>query len=118
MRAKLEEGLGRVADAVNDAPKEFKIVAYYDEEQTHRHVAVTRGDHAVAGQGMRRDACRIRLDQADEKVANVDGADWIRNQIQRQSLPVDAIGLDFHHLADNVHKARRAVFGEEAAGQT
>lgn len=109
--------LPRAKAGADQKYKEFKIVAYYDEEQTHRHVAVTRGDHAIAGQWMRRDAGRIRLDQADEKVANVDGADWIRNQIQRQSLPVDAIGLDFYHLADNVHKARRAVFGEEAAGQ-
>src|SRR5262249_60915286 len=65
--------------------KEFKIVAYYSEDQAHRHVAVTRGDCAVAGRLMRRDAGRIRLDQADEKVALVDGADWIRNQIRRQS---------------------------------
>lgn len=105
--------LPRAKAGADQKYKEFKIVAYYDEAQEHRHVAVTRGDHAVAGQWMRRDASRIRLDQADEKVANVDGADWIRNQIRRQSLPLDAIGLDFYHLADNVHKARRAAFGEE-----
>jgi hypothetical protein len=93
--------------------KEFKIVAYYSEDQEHRHVTVTRGDCEVAGRLMRRDAAHIRLDGADEKVANVDGADWIRNQIRRQSLPLDAVGLDFYHLADNAHKARRAAFGEE-----
>src|SRR5262249_5951253 len=94
--------------------KEFKIVAYYSEDQEHRHVAVTRGDHVVAGQLMRRDAGRIALDWAQEKVANIDGADWIRNQIRRQSLPLDAVGLDFYHLADNVHQARRAGFGGES----
>jgi hypothetical protein len=46
-------------------------------------------------------------------VAVVDGADWIKNQIQRQSLPLDDVGLDFYHLADYVHKTRRAVYGEE-----
>jgi hypothetical protein len=99
-----------------DGPyKEFKIVTYYDQEQEHRHVVATRGDHRVAGKIMRRDAGRIRLDQADDKVALVDGAPWIVNQIAGQSLPIDDVGLDFYHLADNVHKTRRLVFGEDAA---
>jgi hypothetical protein len=93
--------------------KEFKIVTYYDDTQKHRLVSVTRGDCEVAGRLMRRDAGRIRLDQADDKVAVVDGADWIKNQMHKQSLPLDAIGLDFYHLADYVHKTRRAVYGEE-----
>jgi hypothetical protein len=94
--------------------KEFKIVTYYDQEQEHRHVGVTGGDHQAAGELMRRDASRVRLDLADDRVAIVDGAPWIRNQIQGQSLPIDVIELDFYHLADNVHKARRTVYGEEA----
>ena len=98
--------------------KEFKIVAYYDETQAHRLVAGTRGDHQAAGRLMRREAGRIRLDLADEKVANVDGSPWIRNQVERQSLPLDALGLDFCHLSENVHKARREIYGEEdEAGQ-
>jgi hypothetical protein len=98
--------------------KEFKIVAYYDEEQEHRLVAGTRGDHEVAGRLMRREAARIRLDQADEKVGNVDGSPWIRNQVEQQSLPLDALGLDFYHLSENMHKARRAIYGEDnEAGQ-
>ncbi len=93
--------------------KEFKIVAYYDETQAHRLVAGTRGDHETAGRLMRRQASRVRLDLADEKVGNVDGAPWIRNQVQKQSLPLDALGLDFYHLSANVHKARREVYGED-----
>jgi hypothetical protein len=95
--------------------KEFKIVTFYDEEQTHRHVSVTQGDHQVAGALMRHDACRIQLDKADDKVAIVDGAPWIRNQIEGQSLPINTLELDFYHLADNVHKARRLAYGEESA---
>jgi hypothetical protein len=93
--------------------KEFKIVAYYDETQQHRLVSGTRGDHEVAGRLMRREAARIRLDQADEKVGNVDGSPWIRNQVQQQSLPLDALGLDFYHLGENVHKARREIYGDD-----
>jgi hypothetical protein len=107
--------LPRRKTGADQAYKEFKIVTYYDDTQDHRLVSVTRGDHEVAGRLMRRDAGRIGLDAADDKVAVVDGADWIKNQIQRQSLPLDAIGLDFYHLADYVHKTRRAVYGDEDA---
>ena len=95
--------------------KEFKVVTYYDESGTHQHVSVTRGNHQKAGWLMRRNACRIKLDRADQKVANVDGADWIRNQMRCQSLPLDAIGLDFYHLAENVHQARQRIYGDEDA---
>ena len=101
------------AKAGADGPfKEFKIVTFYDDAAEHRLVSVTRGDCTQAGRLMRRDAGRIGLDQADDKVGVVDGSDWIKNQIQRQSLPLDDLGLDFYHLAENVHKARRAVYGE------
>jgi hypothetical protein len=97
----------------NQKYKEFKIVAYYDETQAHRLVNGTRGDCEVAGRLMRREAGRVRLDQADEKVGNVDGSAWIRNQVQRHSLPLDALGLDFYHLGENIHKARREIYGED-----
>jgi hypothetical protein len=96
--------------------KEFKIVAFYDEEPEHRLVTGPRGDCEAAGRLMRRDAGRIRLDLADEKVGSVDGSPWIRNQVQRQSLPLDALGLDFYHLSANVHKARREIYGDEDPG--
>jgi hypothetical protein len=97
-----------------DGPfKEFKIVTLYDDQAKHRLVSVTRGDCLQAGRLMRRDAGRVGLDKADDKVAVVDGSEWIKNQIKRQSLPLDDLGLDFYHLAENVHKARRAVYGDE-----
>ena len=93
--------------------KEFKIVAYYDETQDHRIVAGTKGDCVEAGVVMRRLATRIHLEEADEKIGNIDGSPWIRNQIERRELSLDAVGLDFYHLSENVHKARRLVYGEE-----
>jgi hypothetical protein len=48
----------------------------------------------------------------------VDGADGIKNQMTRQSLPLDDIGLDFDHLADYAHKTKRAVYGEEGPEDT
>jgi hypothetical protein len=97
-----------------DGPfKEFKMVTLYDDQADHRLVTVTRGDCQVAGQLMRRDGGRVGLDQADDKVGMVDGSEWIKNQIKLHSIPLDDLGLDFYHLAENVHKARRAVYGEE-----
>jgi len=93
--------------------KEFKIVAFYDETQDHRLVSGTKGNHQVAGRLMRREAGRIQLDQANEKIGNVDGASWIRNQVERQNLHLDALGLDFYHLSEQIHKARREIYGEE-----
>jgi hypothetical protein len=93
--------------------KEFKIVTLYDDAGKHRLVSVTRDNCEEAGRLMRRDAGRVGLDKADDKVGVVDGLDWIKNQIQRQGLPLDDVGLDFYHLAENLHKARRVVYGEE-----
>jgi hypothetical protein len=113
-RGKKCKPLPRARKGADGPFKEFKIVTYYDEGCEHRLVSVTRGDCEKAGEIMRRDAGRVRLDEADDKVAIVDGAEWIKNQLEGQSLPLDAIGLDFYHFAENVHKARRAVYGEEA----
>jgi hypothetical protein len=117
-RGKKCRPLPRARPGADQSYKEFKIVTYYDDLQDHRLVTVTRGDHEQAGRLMRRDAGRVGLGRADDKVGVVDGADWIKNQVRRQSLPLDALGLDFYHLADYVHKTRRAVWGEEDAEDT
>ena len=105
--------LRRRKPGADQSYKEFKIVTFYDDVCEHRLVSVTRGDCEQAGRLMRRDAGRVGLDKADDKVGVVDGSEWIKNQIRRQNLPLDDLGLDFYHLSENMHKARRAVFGEE-----
>ena len=117
-RGKKSQPLPRAKVGADQKYKEFKIVAYYDETQEHRIVAGTKGDCTVAGVVMRRLATRIHLEEADEKIGNIDGSPWIRNQIERRELSLDEVGLDFYHLGENVHKARRSVYGEEdAAGK-
>jgi hypothetical protein len=112
-RGRTAKPLATLKPGADQKYKEFKIIAYYDETQDHRLVSGTRGDCNVAGRLMRREAARIRFDQADEKVGNVDGSPWIRNPVEQQSLPLDDLGLDFYHLGENVHKARREIYGEE-----
>jgi hypothetical protein len=94
--------------------KEFKVAFFYSEDAKHQHVAFTHGNHVAAGKLLRREADRLRFQQADERVGVVDGATWIREQMQLHFAELDALGLDFYHLSENVHRARRKVFGEEA----
>jgi hypothetical protein len=109
------KGTGPLAKAKEgaDGPyKEFKIVTLYDDGCKHRLVSVTRDNCEEAGRLMRRDGGRVGLDKADDKVGLWDGSEWISNQAQLHSVPLDATGLDFYHLSENAHKAKRAVFGE------
>jgi hypothetical protein len=94
--------------------KELKLVTFYDEPAEHRLVSVTRHNHHAAGRLMRRDGGRCGFFNAQQKLAVIDGGPWIINQIKAQSLPMTAVSLDFYHLAENVHRARRSCFGEEA----
>jgi hypothetical protein len=106
--------LPRPRPGAEQAFKEVKIVTFYDEACARRLVLLTRGPCEQAGRLMRRGAGLVGLGQAQDKVAVVDGAEWIRKQIEAQGLGLDAVGLDFYHLAENVHKARRSVYGEAA----
>jgi hypothetical protein len=104
--------LPRARGGADQAFKEFKLAVLYDEEQTHRYVAGTSGNHAAAGRLLCRMAGEVELAKAQEKVANVDGAPWIRNELELHGL-VDCIGLDYYHLRENVQRARLTVFGEQ-----
>ncbi len=95
--------------------KEARIVVAYNESQTHRLVIATRGDCEITGRLLRTLATTIKLEQASESIANIDGAPWIRNQLEFHNI-VDDINLDYFHLKDNGQKARREIFGEDEAG--
>ena len=99
----------------DQAWKEFKVVYFYDEDLQHQHVAVTHHNHQAAGRLMRREADRLDFRRAGQRIANVDGAPWIREQLQYHLAELDGLGLDFYHLGENVHRARRVVFGEQSA---
>lgn len=97
-----------------DGPyKEFKIVTFYDQDQKHRYVRATRGDCHAAGKLMRRGAGELRVKAADERLVVADGAAWIWNQATANAPSMDVHILDFYHLSEHVHAAKRAVFGED-----
>ena len=89
--------------------KEFKVAFFYSEEAKRQHVAFTHGNHVAAGKLLRREADRLRFQQADERVGLVDGATWIREQMQLHFAELDALGLDFYHLSENVHRAAQSI---------
>lgn len=92
--------------------KEFKIVTFYDQGHERQYAAATAGDHEALGRLMRREAGKIKLDQADEKLSVSDGAGWIRKQLQTRLPMLDAMILDYYHLAEHVAKAARVCFGD------
>jgi hypothetical protein len=98
----------------DNAWKEFKVVFFYSEGAKQQHVAFTHGNHVAAGTLLRREADRLRFAEADEHIGLVDGAVWIREQMELHMAELDALGLDFYHLRENVQRARRRVFGEES----
>lgn len=92
--------------------KEVKIVGAYDAKHEHRHWASTTMCHLMAAALMTQVARRIGLTPRHAVVAVVDGAAWIAARL-REWLPyLQAIILDFYHLAEHVHEAMREVFGE------
>ena len=107
--------LAALRKGADEAWKEFKVIYFYDEDLEHQHVAVTHQNHLAAGRLLRREADRLDFRHATERIANVDGAPWIREQLQYHLAELDGLGLDFYHLGENVHRARRAVFGDESA---
>jgi len=109
--------LPRRRPGADQAYKEFKVVLHYSEDGEHSHASITRHDHRMAQVLMSRDARKLGLRHASEKVANVDGADWIRHRLEDAGLGLDAIGLDFYHLAQHVHQARRLIHGESDTGR-
>ena len=100
--------------------KEFKTVTFYSQDQKQRHLRLSKCRRPQTGAFVRREARKLGISRADEKVAIVDGATWIAQLLegQQHALQLDAVGLDFYHLSENVHKARRVVYGEDDAGKT
>ena len=97
----------------SDGPyKEFKIVAFYDNDKSHQYVVGTSGNHKVAGRLMRRIGRKLDISQAHRKYSVTDGAPWILRQYNVQLPMLDENILDFYHFREHVTKASQVLFGE------
>ena len=103
----------------SDLPyKEFKTITFYDQENKHRHIVLARTKRTNVGPVLKREAARLKFDQAQERIGIVDGASWIPPQFEAADLKLAGLGLDFYHLSENVHRCRRLVFGDKNAEGT
>ena len=96
--------------------KEFKIAAFYDAGREHQYAVGTAGNCEALGRLMRREAGRLRLPEADQKVAVTDGAEWIQRQFQTRLPMLDARILDYFHLMQHVGAAALVLYGEGSEG--
>lgn len=104
--------LAAVKEGADQRYKQLYLTAFYDEEQKHRLVGVTRKDHTGLGKLLKRDGARVLLRGAAQRIGLIDGATHLRKHMQR--LPLTGLGLDFFHLSGHVHEGRRATFGEQS----
>lgn len=94
--------------------KEFKLAGFYDQDKQRRQVAATGGNPESLGRLLRRAGRRLGVERADEVVGIVDGAPWIRSQLER-FRQCDHIGLDYYHFSEHVCETARICFGEGSA---
>ena len=100
----------RMNKGADNAYKEFKIATIYDESNGHRQVVATSGNHEVLGRLLRREASRLKINDADQKVAIADGADWIHKQLETKLPMLDCQILDFYHLSEHVWATANTCF--------
>jgi len=90
---------------------EFKLVSFYDHDKKHSYAVGTSGDCDALGRLMRREACKLKFDQAKHLYAVTDGAEWIARQYAKQ-LPLERHVLDYYHLRNHVIAAAQTLYGE------
>lgn len=109
--------LAPMREGADQGWKEMKLVGVYDPQHQHRHWRVTHQDHHKARILMGQASRRTRLGEASTVVAVVDGAPWIAARLKESVPQLQAIILDWYHLSEHVHAAKRASFSEaDAAG--
>jgi hypothetical protein len=102
----------RMHKGADNAYKEFKIATFYNESNEHRQVIATSGNHEALGRLLRREAKRLKITDADQKIAVADGAEWIRKQLESKLPMLDSQILDFYHLGEHVWAAANICFNQ------
>jgi hypothetical protein len=92
--------LGTLKKGSDQRYKQIYLTSFYDQSQEHRLVGVTRQEVKGLRQLLRREAARVRLRGAQERLGVVDGAVCLRHNLEE--LPLQAILLDFYHLSEHV----------------
>jgi len=103
--------LGAVKKGTDQRYKQLYLTSFYDQSQEHRLVGVTRQQVKGLKRLLRREAARVRLLGAAQRVGVVDGAVCLRSNLEE--LPLQTILLDFYHLSEHVGQAAVATLGSD-----
>ena len=103
--------LPRVKAGSDQSYKQIYLTSFYDQGQEHRLVGLTRHGTEALGRLLKREAARVHLLAAVERLGLVDGAVCLRRHLE--GLPLDEIALDFQHLAEHVNDASIKTLGEK-----
>lgn len=97
--------------------KEMKIGIFYDQDKTHRHVLATEKLSKDFAPLLASHARQIGFERAEQTICLFDGAVWIYQQVCLALICLQAILLDFYHLAEHVHATARCCLGEGEAAR-
>lgn len=92
--------------------KQVYVSILYDQDQKHRLVDVTRRGLPGLARMLKGAGERIGMIDAKERVGIVDGAVCLKSNLE--TLPLQAIVLDFYHLSKHVKEAGAAALGSES----
>jgi hypothetical protein len=104
--------LGAVKKGSDQGYKQIYLTSFYDQSQAHRLVGVTCKEVAGLKRLLRREAARVRIRGAAERLGMVDGAVCLRNNLEE--LPLVAILLDFYHLSEHVGEGGVKTLGPQS----
>jgi len=105
--------LGKVKKGSDQRYKQIYVTCLYDQNQEHRLVGVTCKKVKGLKRLLKREAARVRLRGADERLGIVDGAVCLRNNLDH--LPLVKILLDIYHLNEHVGDAAAKTLGAETS---
>jgi hypothetical protein len=103
--------LGPVKKGSDQRYKQIYVTCFYDQSHKHRLVGVTCKKVKGLKRLLKREAARVRLRGADERLGIVDGAVCLRNNLD--PLPLETILLDFYHLGEHVGEAASKTLGAQ-----
>jgi len=109
-RGKLKR-LPPVKKGTDQKYKQIYLTAFYDQSQEHRLVGVTRRQILGLEKLLKREAERVGLLEAKERLGVIDGATCLKNHLE--VLPLLVILLDFYHLSEHVGQAAVETLGSE-----
>jgi hypothetical protein len=103
--------LGAAKKGTDQRYKQVYVTILFDQDQKHRLVGLTRRGKQGLKQLLGREAARVRLRGAGERVGVVDGAVCLRNNLE--GLPLEVILLDFYHLSEHVGEGGAKALGAQ-----